>query len=81
MRGIYTAKRNTTSPESWRSSLEAMSVDELDALLTDEERALWFRAIAGRLPDDRTPVGEALTEEDLRELLGGVLAETRRESA
>ncbi len=78
MRGICTAKRKTgTALESWRSSLEAMTVDELDALLTDEERAQWFRAIAGRLPDDQTPVREVLTDEDLRELLAGVLAETR----
>ena len=69
-----------SSRESWRSSLEAMSVDELDALLTDEERALWFASIAGRLPDDRTPVLEVLTDGDLRELLAGVLAETRRAS-
>ncbi len=47
-----------TAQESWRGSLESMSVDEL---LTDEERAQWFRAIAGRLPDDQTPVGEVLT--------------------
>ncbi len=72
MRGIYIAKRY-----AWRSSLEAMSVDELDALLTDEERARWFRAIAGQLPDKKTPVGEVLSERDLREILAGVLAETR----
>ena len=57
MRGIYTAKRSATALESWRSYLEAMSLDELDeldALLTDDERSRWFRAIAGR-NDDRQP--------------------------
>ncbi len=70
-----------TAQESWRGSLESMSIDELDPLLTDEEKARWLTAIAGQLPDDRTPVREVLTEEDLRELLAGVLAETRRKSA
>ncbi len=77
VRGIYTTKRNATALESWRGSLEAMSADELDALLTDDERARWFRAIAGRLPDDQVTVSEALAEEDLRDLLAQVLAETR----
>ncbi len=76
-RGERRWREPMTGPESWRSSLEAMTTDELDALLTDEERAQWFRAIAGRLPDDQTPVREVLTEEELRELLAGVLAETR----
>ncbi len=81
MRGIYTARRSATALESWRSSLEAMSIDELDALLTDEEKAQWFRAIAGRLQGNRTPVGQVLADEELRELLAAVLAETRRASA
>ncbi len=66
--------------ESWRSSLEAMSFDDIDSLLIDEERSLWFASIAGRLPDDQTPVGQVLSDGDLRELLAGVLAETRRAS-
>ena len=76
MRGIHTAKRNATALDSWRSSLEAMSLDELDGLLTDEERSLWFAAIAGRRPDDRIPVGELLTS-DLVAVLAEVLAQTR----
>ncbi len=62
-----------TALESWRGSLEAMSLDELDELLTDEERGLWFAAIAGRLTD----LGEPLTS-DLVAVLAGVLATTRR---
>ena len=63
--------------EAWRSALEEVSPDELDALLTHKERASWFRAIAEALPDNRTPVGEVLTEADVVRLLAGVLAETR----
>ncbi len=76
MRGIHTAKRNATALDSWRSSLEAMSLDELDALLSDDEKAQWFAAVAGRLPDDRIPVGELLTSE-LVAVLAEVLAQTR----
>ncbi len=76
MRGIHTAKRNATALDSWRSSLEAMSLDELDALLSDDEKAQWFAAVAGRLPDDRIPVGELLTS-DLVAVLAELLAQTR----
>ena len=68
-----------TALESWRGSLEAMSLDELDELLSDEERSLWFAAIAGRRLDDRIPVGELLTS-DLVAVLAEVLAQTRRET-
>ena len=53
------------------------SLDELDEPLSDDEKAQWFAVIAGRLPGDRIPVGEVLTEGELRELLARVLAETR----
>ena len=61
--------------------LEVQIRDYAAELLSDEERSLWFAAIAGRLPDKRTPVGEAVKDGELRELLAGVLAETRRASA
>lgn len=61
-----------TTLEAWRSSLDGMSLDELDELVTDDERGAWLRAIADRPPDD----GRALTERDLAELLAQVLAAT-----
>ncbi len=52
------------------------SLDELDELLSDDEKAQWFAAIAGRLPDDRIPVGELLTTDRVA-VLAEVLAQTR----
>ena len=63
--------------QAWRRILHDMGDDVFEDYLTNEEQAMYFRKVSARLPDSDTTVEEALTEEDLVEILIDVLEETR----
>ena len=63
--------------QAWRRVLHDMGNVVFKDYLTNEEQAMYMRKVSARLPDDDTIVEEALSEEDLMEILIDVLEETR----
>ena len=70
---------NGVARELWRDFVGRSSPDALDVFLTIRERVEFFGKVAAALPDRRTSVRAALTDQDLRELAAEVLYQSRGE--